>query len=1083
MEHHRLGDRHRNYFPDYLLTSVTKNIGVGLRLNLELRQKLSTGFCALMFLLIFTLPAAAQSDNTALRPLVLSSQTATYTLDSSVRLFSETSQQATLSDLARQYQRREGTPVSERAIVLPADENPHWVIFSAINQDRFNREWLLSLGDLFEGTYGSIERLELYDTATPQTPVVTDGRSVLNKIQQESQRKNIVPLALPINQLRIFALRIETSPGTTVRFTPRLLTNTAYEQEIKQQRGRDLTLAAIAILFVVLAGFIAILTEKNIAFAFIPYIALMFPLIQTQDTLISYGNNTLAVLLPLLIYGLIGSKLLLSSLIGFNQDQVILRRLSYFGFFAMVGLGIFYSLPANASAPLSDAVFTFIPLILLCLAFAASVTIFMTTESRGAGILLVLSTVLLGGAGGFVYLFAGQFSYWPYIYIGLLAAQLASFLGFGYVRLNEVRTAEQANFEERRKKQVYEQKLREQQKSSDQEKLVSILQRERELLGELKEREAERAQAMRSAKEVADEANRAKSAFLAVISHEIRTPMTGIMGMVRLLLDTELEKQQKEYAQTIQYSGDALLALLNDILDFSKIEEGRMEIETMNFDLNRMIESVIMLMSGRAKERNITLESEISPNAPPYLKGDPTRIRQVLLNLVGNAVKFTENGGVTVIVKCDEAKEGHCNLYFGVKDTGIGITPEAQRNLFNPFSQADSTISRRFGGTGLGLAICKRLVTAMGGEIKIDSTPGQGSLFHFTLPMPIGAAPENDAASEHERDIPSLSIMVADDNNINQKVLIGLLSKDGHKVTAVNDGLEAYQKVQDAHFDLILMDMEMPVMTGIESTVEIRSLTQAEKAHIPIIAMTANVMKEDIERCQMAGMNEYISKPIDPENLRSIIARVAHKEGAFKASRRSADPIRTEIDPDMQARNPEPPRRRASDRAMETSTSEDAPAAPEEDPAAKPSTTYQRTEKLELDNDRNAAEQAPANMSPDAGLTALLFDEDMLGNLKSSLGADALDEMMQDLYSKSEELITAAEEALEKQDYEALRGRAHDLKGMTSNFGLTGISDTAGPIEKGARDQQDFETLAPQVKKLRPNYDKLREQLDEWFKT
>ena len=417
--------------------------------------------------------------------------------------------------------------------------------------------------------------------------------------------------------------------------------------------------------------------------------------------------------------------------------------------------------------------------------------------------------------------------------------------------------------------------------------------------------------------------------------------------------------------------------------------------------------------------------------------------------------------------------------------TGIGISEDAQRNLFNPFSQADSSISRRFGGTGLGLAICKRLVSAMKGEIKINSTIGEGSTFHFTIPMEAGQSKDISTKNTDATDIPPMNILVADDNPINQKVLVGILSKDKHKVVAVDNGQQALDAIKAEQFNVVLMDMEMPIMNGIEATSLIRSMDDKQKSRIPIIAMTANVMKEDIERCRQAGMNEYVSKPIDPDSLRSLIGRVAVKDGAFQPSRRETDPLRTSIDPDTQAKEP----------SVKTDDTIVAPAAPEQPKPTAPNvqvvTAPQQDSSPPPSTQSTDTPVTPGDISSDQTSNTdpqtdpqneLLFNEAVLGDLKTSLGNESLNEMMQDLYEKSEELITAMERALSEEDYEALRGRAHDIKGMTSNFGLTGISDVADPIESGARAQRPFETLAPHVRKLRSNYTALRTQLDNWMK-
>ncbi len=1004
---------------------------------------LTFGLVLLSFAYLISGSASAQITPTS--RAVINPEDKTIPLGPHIYMTKDPDHKLTYNVIVNRHQNNtRGMRQDEEILNLGASQSPVWMVFSVLNNSE-QQDWVLDFGSTSAGRLAMVHKILVHNHTTGQT---------FSRALKQSGKIDIPPegTAIPVKilqgQINLFIVFVEAEGGLPALITPKLVSPDYY----LNKPGEMLSLfgVIVTLLLLITGSFIVLsLLKKNVMYCiFAGYFATALGLYgfihgtfyaahPLLNDIITFGFGLLTLL------GLVGNGYFLNLK---KEDIPDLRILMVSG--GAIALLTLLNIIIWSSSNITGVGFLFFSGLIIQ-ALLAYLAISQTQYSKlyaapyalGCITAVIAGLVTIGAAGGFI----ATTPLTLHAFWGGVIVQGMLFIG---AAIAKIKTEE----EEERQKQLREMqeieataRLKQSKEAADQSRLLRVIERERELMAELREREMQRTEEMRRAKEQADEANRAKSAFLAVVSHEIRTPMTGLMGMIRLLLESKMTPQQHDYMLAMQKSGDTMMALLNDILDFEKIESGNMELENVTFDLPRLVQGVVTLMSAHAGEKDLYLKADIKKDSPQFVKGDPTRLRQVLLNLVNNALKFTQKGGVTIHLKAATVENlpaeirGDYEVYFGVEDTGIGISPEAQEKLFAPFSQADSSISRKFGGTGLGLTICKRLVEAMGGTIGLDSKEDAGTTFSFSLLMEKGAQGESkkEAAEESHTDtdnekstrIPSRHILIVEDNEMNRKVLEGFLSKMGHKIAQSESAEDALKRCEKEKFDLIFMDINMEGMSGVEAARKLRTMPAPANA-IPIIALTGNVRSEDVQTYFKANINGFLAKPIDPEKLEIVIAN-AYKN-VFD------NPVVT-----------------GESAPYESETVITAGPPPEQEKDSKASTAVDEEEEA-------------------------LFDWDMLQSLLESLGSGQLHNLLEGFLDKAKELVESLEKAVEKNDHNALVGRSHELKGMAANFGMSGVSIIAARIEHTAS-TGEFKKAYEEVSKLPGTFRTSEKKLSDWL--
>ncbi len=934
---------------------------------------------------------------------------------------------------ARHQNNLKGALHTQNILNLGPQTQPIWLSFSVTNNS-FSEDWVLHFGDIFDGRLALIRNIQIYN-ASDNKIILQSAMSGQEAVNLNRLQGSAVSLKLPLNQKQVFVLYLETVPGSMHTLTPSFMSGESYQAYLSEVSFFK------ALFWVFILGgvgfFIAFGTiQRHLTYLLfggylLSYAGLIYGFKNTFFLAGTFSPILLGLLFILpLLFAIFLTRRFLDLRIGHDFSNILLLMSGGGIVFGFILSQVLSSMAGNI-----DEYLLFIPL-LVGWAFLCALC-YSESQQEHHGALYMAGAWLCGFIGCLTLFLSalgnGNTGLLLSCYWGMLVPQTGLLVMAALQNLHMSQKEEFSTFARDNRAAQSLARIKQSKESADQARLLRVIERERELMAELREREMQRTQEMRKAKDAADEANRAKSAFLAVVSHEIRTPMNGILGMLRLLIDTKMSKDQTEYVQAIQNSGDTMMALLNDILDFEKIESGNMEIEIIDFDLIKLIEGIVTLMSGHAAEKGLSLKADIKPDFPAVLKGDPTRLRQVLLNLVNNAVKFTADGSVTLELSAaprDGDKDGvFYDVTCAIKDTGIGISEGAQKELFNPFTQADKSTSRKYGGTGLGLAICRRLVEAMGSKIQLQSEEDKGSQFFFTLKMEQGQQDFSENALDIGYNEPSrpeikpMRILIIDDNEMNRRVLDGFLSKDSHMLTMLESGEEALEICQSERFDVIICDIRLLGMDGMEFTRALREFDDSEIAATPVIPLSGDVSAEDRKAYGDAGMSGFLAKPLDPQALFEVLLSV--QNGLLQAG---------------------PSREQKEDalKSQETMIHEGSKAGNFDD--------------VEINDHFDSfefPEEEPEAAASEPEKSGQLFDPKLLQGLVESLPKDQFDELLQSFLDKTDELVSTLERAkINKADMEAVQDRAHELKGMAANFGLIGVSDIATDIEAAAKNDE-----------------------------
>ncbi len=778
----------------------------------------------------------------------------------------------TLDEILKRHNRVDlrGKQNPTNVVKIANNHQQSWIVFTIENQT-VTKDWILHFGRVLDGRLGYAHQIYLYN-----------HNSQYEKVYNFTEPSSFpffgsaVPLTLRPGEKNLIVLRITSQTGFPLILSPQVKSSVAFTQSILKG---DIAMTIAMFLFILTLTFFTAsyyIGRNPASIAFLTYYSILCAIFFNVDVAV-IGSDGVSndVMFTLYIMGFIS---LIAATKFFNKIQPRTREHSLLfasGVLIVISSLVHFFMFGNGGGPLSVLACVILLPMLLCtlLSFSAHGKIGSVKLFFGLGMLLSVSPL------GVMCLFVSDYIPTNQITVTLFwAAHTLSAVCFvvSYFRSSVNQRLMMMQWQ---KSKLHEEqslaRIKKSKESADQARLMRVIERERELMSELRERELMRTEEMRNAKDLADRANQAKSAFLAVVSHEIRTPMNGIMGMVQLLQNTQLSKTQNDYVDTIKRSGDTMVSLLNDILDFEKIERGSMDFEKVSFNLYTLANDVVTLMSGHAAQKGVKLTADIDPAVPERVEADPTRLRQVLFNLVNNAIKFTDEGSVQISLKTVKAEDCDDELIrFMVSDTGVGIPEHLQAHLFDPFAQAEASTTRKYGGSGLGLTISYRLIEAMGGVIKVDSTLGEGSRFYFDLCLNESDSDDvsADDANQHEpgRTKP-MRILVTEDNPLNRKVLEGLLSNEGHTLFMAANGFEALDICRREEPDIILMDINMDGMDGIETTKRLRADEDLKISTIPVIALTGNVMLNDIEEYFEIGMNGFVAKPVDAGNLKDVL--------------------------------------------------------------------------------------------------------------------------------------------------------------------------------------------------------------------